>query len=114
MKASAGRPWVITQYGPNTITSEATVLEGTETNVLDSVEFAQVSRFGEMGQWRYLEQTDSSGLRGQNLLNTERTGLQLVRVGRFLYAIGGRNAAGTVAFVGGRIITAAVSEVIRS
>ena len=49
-----------------------------------------------MGSWRFAEQTDVAGVRESNRLVTERAGLQLRRVGRFLYAIGGRDDTGAV------------------
>ncbi len=53
--------------------------ENGTTAALDSGEFASVSRFGELGQWQPLKHSLPEG----------RTGVSLVRVGRFLYAIGG-------------------------
>ncbi|HSP78372.1 MAG TPA: hypothetical protein VLQ93_07570, partial [Myxococcaceae bacterium] len=58
--------------------------ENGTTTAIDSGEFASVSRFGELGQWQQLRYPLPEG----------RTGVSLVRVGRFLYAIGG-SADGT-------------------
>jgi hypothetical protein len=65
---------------------------GTDTSnaALDTVEACPVSLLGTAGSWQlgrqYLGEDEPRGL---NRMTTPRTGLALVRVGRWLYAIGG-------------------------
>ncbi|MBW2704504.1 MAG: thrombospondin type 3 repeat-containing protein, partial [Deltaproteobacteria bacterium] len=57
-------------------------------NVLNTVEYAQVSFFGEPGTWRLSEQFEG-GQRVINELNSPRSGLEVLRFGPYLYALGG-------------------------
>jgi len=55
---------------------------------LASVEVSQVSIFGGPGVWKLSEQFDGAG-HSPNLLTTPRTGVAVVNIGPYVYAVGG-------------------------
>jgi len=57
-------------------------------NELDTVEYTQVSVFGEPGVWQQSEQLFGRQRR-PNTLNQPRAGLSVARIGPYLYAVGG-------------------------
>jgi len=64
--------------------------------VLDTVELARVTPFGELNPWaqpQTISPADASLSRINNRLNAARAGLELLRLGRWLYALGGRPSA---------------------
>ena len=68
---------------------------GSDVNgaALDSVEYNQVSVFGEPGIWRYSLQFDGVG-HSTNTLSSPRSAVAVAQIGPYLYAVGGSDDSG--------------------